>query len=112
MTITAEEIRKIALALPETTEKIAWGKPTFRVRDRIFASFDDDALGFYVSREERGELIAAEPEKFFHQSGHDDNYNWCRLRLAAVDVTELREILTDAWLARAPRSLAKAFDQG
>lgn len=58
------------------------------------------------------ELIAAEPDKFLLRSGHDDNYNWCGLRLAAVDVTELREILTDAWLARAPRSLAKAFDQG
>lgn len=33
---TLERLRAICLALPETTEKVAWGDPTWRVRDKIF----------------------------------------------------------------------------
>ena len=32
-----EQLREICLALPETSEKLAWGDPTWRVRDKIFA---------------------------------------------------------------------------
>ncbi|MQA88331.1 MAG: hypothetical protein GEV03_27875 [Streptosporangiales bacterium] len=41
---TVEEVRRIALSLPETEERLAWGMPTFRVRGKIFCSLSDDEL--------------------------------------------------------------------
>ncbi|MFI1252899.1 MmcQ/YjbR family DNA-binding protein [Streptomyces netropsis] len=118
--VTAEDVRAIALSLPETAERLAWGMPTFRVGGaagkaakggKIFAALaDDDAsMGVKCPREERAELIATEPEKFFVRPGHDDNYDWLRVRLAAIDDTaELRAILLDAWRQAAPRSVVDA----
>ncbi|MEV0280685.1 MmcQ/YjbR family DNA-binding protein [Streptomyces sp. NPDC050610] len=108
---TAEDVRAIALSLPETQEKLAWGLPTFRVGGKIFASLaDDDAsVGVKCPKEERAELIAAEPQKFFLRPGHDDNYDWLRVRLTAVeDAGELRAILADSWRQVAPRKIADA----
>jgi hypothetical protein len=108
----AEDVRRIALSLPETEEKLAWGMPTFRVRGKIFVSLaDDDAsIGIKCPIEERAELIASEPEKFFVRPGHDDNFAWLRVRLAALDdEDELRAILLDSWRQAAPRKLAEAY---
>ncbi|MGI5531557.1 MmcQ/YjbR family DNA-binding protein [Streptomyces syringium] len=123
--VTAEDVRAIALSLPETAERLAWGMPTFRVGGaagkaakngkgggKIFAALaDDDAsMGVKCPREERAELIATEPEKFFVRPGHDDHYDWLRVRLAAIeDTAELRAILLDAWRQAAPRSVADAY---
>ena len=99
----------------QISEKLAWGRPTFRVRGKIFAglSDDDSSVGVKCPKEERAELIAAEPEKFFIRPGHDDNFAWLRVRLAALDdLEELRVILLDSWRQAAPRRLAAAYDQG
>lgn len=86
MATTAQDVRLIALSLPDSTEKPAWGMPTFRVGGKIFVSLadDDTSIGVKCPKEERAELIAAEPEKFFVRAGHDDNYAWIRVRLAAL----------------------------
>ncbi|MCT9090254.1 MmcQ/YjbR family DNA-binding protein [Streptomyces sp. ASQP_92] len=107
----ADDVRRIALALPGATEKLAWGKPTFRVAGKIFASLgDDDAwVGVKCPKEDREELIAAEPDKFFLREGHDDHYDWLRVRLGALDGdAELSAILTDSWRQAAPRKLLDA----
>ncbi|MEV7876333.1 MmcQ/YjbR family DNA-binding protein [Streptomyces microflavus] len=104
-TITAADVRSAALSLPDTTEKLAWGQPTFRVAGKIFASLGDDetAMGVECPKEDRAELIAAEPEKFFLKEGHDDHYAWMRVRLAALeDAEELTAILADSWRQVAP----------
>ncbi|MCF2527669.1 MmcQ/YjbR family DNA-binding protein [Yinghuangia soli] len=114
MATTPDDVRREALALPETAEKLAWGAPTFRVRDKIFAALaeDDASVAFRCPKEDRAELIAAEPEKFFMRHGHDDNYNWIRAHLAAVeDADELRAMLTDSWRMTAPKRVVKAFDE-
>ncbi|WP_406864204.1 MmcQ/YjbR family DNA-binding protein [Streptomyces sp. HUAS MG47] len=108
---TADDVRRIALSLPEAVEKPAWGMPTFRVGagGKIFASLDDDdlAMGVKCPQEDRAELISAEPAKFFLREGHDDGYAWVRVRLAALeDDDELRAILADSWRQAAPRRLA------
>jgi hypothetical protein len=107
-----EDVRRLALSLPETEEKLAWGMPTFRVRGKIFAALaDDDAsVGVKCPVDERVELIASEPDKFFIRPGHDDNFAWVRVRLAALeDDTELRDILADSWRQAAPKRLAETF---
>ncbi|MCP3753782.1 MmcQ/YjbR family DNA-binding protein [Streptomyces sp. TBY4] len=130
MGTTAEDVRRIALSLPGSSEKLAWGMPTFRVggaangksgtggssgnSGKIFAALadDDTSIGVKCPREDREELIAAEPEKFFIRPGHDDNYAWLRVRLAAVeDAAELRSILTDSWCQAAPKRLAAAHPE-
>ncbi|MGH3326076.1 MAG: MmcQ/YjbR family DNA-binding protein, partial [Streptomyces sp.] len=106
--VSADDVRTEALALPGTAEKLAWGQPTFRVAGKLFVSLGDDdtTIGVKCPREERGELIEAEPEKFFVVPGHDDNYNFLRVRLAALeDVGELRAILLDSWRQAAPKRL-------
>lgn len=110
---TADDVRDLALALPETTEKLAWGQPTFRVRDKIFVSLSDDemSMGFMVDKEERASLIAAEPAKFFMNPTHDANFNFARVHLAAVDRSELAEVIEDAWRYRAPKRLARSYDE-
>ncbi|MER8043589.1 MmcQ/YjbR family DNA-binding protein [Streptomyces sp. NPDC094032] len=107
---TSEDVRRIALSLPEAVEKQAWGKPTFRAGQggRMFAALDDDdqAMGVKCPKEDREELIAAEPAKFFLREGHDDGYAWIRVRLDALDdEEELRAILTDSWRQAATRAL-------
>ncbi|MEU6311417.1 MmcQ/YjbR family DNA-binding protein [Streptomyces sp. NPDC047014] len=114
MATTAQDVRRIALSLPDSTEKPAWGMPTFRVGGKIFASLadDDTSIGVKCPKEERAELIAAEPEKFFVRPGHDDNYAWIRVRLAALrDTAELRSILADSWRQAAPKRLAAAHPE-
>ncbi|MFJ2743255.1 MmcQ/YjbR family DNA-binding protein [Streptomyces sp. NPDC087440] len=104
----AEDVRRVALALPDTAEKLAWGSPTFRVAGKLFAALseDDTSVAFKCPRDERAELIEAEPEKFFVKEGHDDNYDWLRARLPALeDEEELRAILLDSWRQVAPRKL-------
>ncbi|MFJ7269966.1 MmcQ/YjbR family DNA-binding protein [Streptomyces sp. NPDC099050] len=123
MATTVEDVREIALSLPDSSEKLAWGMPTFRVggadgksgkSGKIFAALGDDdtSIGVKCPREDRAELIAAEPEKFFVRPGHDDNYDWLRVRLAEVeDTAELRSILTDSWRQAAPKRLAAAHPE-
>ncbi|MEU8132946.1 MmcQ/YjbR family DNA-binding protein [Streptodolium elevatio] len=114
MATNADDVRREALALPETSEKFTWNTPTFRVRDKIFAALgeDDTSVAFRCPREERAELISSEPDKFFMRAGHDDNYDWIRAHLAAVDdVEELRAILLDAWRMTAPKRVLKAYDE-
>jgi hypothetical protein len=110
--LDAADVRALALALPEAEEKLSWGRPTFRVRGRIFAALaDDDAsIGVKCPIADRDELILAEPEKFFMRPGHDDNYHWIRVRLAALDdLAELRDILLDSWRQAAPRRLVASL---
>ncbi|CAM5633632.1 hypothetical protein SAVIM338S_06088 [Streptomyces avidinii] len=117
MATTADDVRTIALSLPGSSEKLAWGMPTFRVggkSGKIFAALadDDTSIGVKCPKEDRAELIEAEPEKFFIRPGHDDNYAWLRVRLAAVeDARELRSILTDSWLQAAPKRLAASHPE-
>ncbi|MBT2443083.1 MmcQ/YjbR family DNA-binding protein [Streptomyces sp. ISL-36] len=113
---TADDVRRIALSLPGAVEKLAWGMPTFRAGPggRIFASLDDDdqVIGVKCPKEEREELIASEPDKFFVREGHDDGYAWVRVRLAALDdEKELRAILADSWRQAAPRRLLEQYPE-
>ncbi|MCX4679960.1 MmcQ/YjbR family DNA-binding protein [Streptomyces sp. NBC_01433] len=114
MTLTADDVRSIALSLPEATEKQAWGQPTFRVAGKIFAALGDDdtTMGVKCPIEERVELISSEPHKFFVREGHDDRYGWLRVRIAALDGTaELTAILADSWRQAASRGLLAAHPE-
>jgi hypothetical protein len=67
-----KKIRSLCLALPETSEKQAWGGPTFRVRDKMFAMYMDNHHGdgricvwCNSDADARDALISADPARFF-----------------------------------------------
>ncbi|MET7452919.1 MmcQ/YjbR family DNA-binding protein [Streptomyces sp. NPDC005574] len=103
----AEDARRIALSLPETTEKTAWNMPTFRVAGKMFATLPEEETSMAVRcpKEERDELVLAEPGKFWI-ADHEAQFAWVRVRLAEVeDEAELRDILADTWRQAAPPRL-------
>jgi hypothetical protein len=117
-----DDVRRLALALPATTEKPSYGTPGFRVKDKLFARMwdggprhvgtDDDGevLVLFVSDlGEKDAMLAAVPERFFTTS-HYDGHAMVLVRLAAVDVDELEELLADSWRVRAPAKVVAAFD--
>lgn len=111
---TPEDVRAIALALPRAYEREVGGRAKFRVGQYVFAALspDETLLGFGHPKEERDALIANEPDKFLPPVKSDERYNWLRLRLDAVDVEELRELLTDAWAMCVPKKVAAGYFAG
>lgn len=106
--LDAEDVRRIALSLPGTTERELWHHPTFHVAGRMFVTVPGDATSFAVRcpRHERAELIASEPDKFWVPP-HEAHSSWVRARLSALeDPTELYDILVDSWHQAAPPDLA------
>ncbi len=77
---TAEDVRRIALSLPETTEKVAWSMPTFRVAGKMFATLPEDETSIAVRcpGEERDELVLAEPGKFWIAGRRGAVHAWVR----------------------------------
>jgi hypothetical protein len=109
--LDAEDVRRIAMSLPGTTEKELWHHPTFHVVNRMYITVPGDGTSFAVRcpRHERDELIAAEPHKFWVPP-HEAGSSWVRARLAALeDIEELYDILVDSWRQAAPADLAESF---
>ncbi|MEV0584815.1 MmcQ/YjbR family DNA-binding protein [Nonomuraea sp. NPDC050310] len=105
---TEDDVRRLALALPETAEKPMYGMPAFYVRGKWFARIreEGDVLAVPVAAEEdKAELVAAEPAKFF-TTAHYDGHAVVLVRLPEVGAAELGELLADAWRLRAPKRLA------
>jgi hypothetical protein len=111
---TSDDVRRIALSLPETSEGSLYGTPGFRVRDKAFARLRDDEsflVAWVADEDDKEALIATEPEVYFtlpHYDGHPS----VLVRLAAIDEDELREVLREAWRVRAPRRLLAEYDAG
>ncbi|GHJ41878.1 MmcQ/YjbR family DNA-binding protein [Streptomyces sp. TS71-3] len=109
----ADDVRRIALSLPDTAEKTAWSMPTFRVAGKMFATLPEDETSIAVRcpKEERDELVMAEPGKFWI-AGHEASFAWVRVRLTALeDTAELRDILSDSWRQAASPRLLEAYPE-
>lgn len=108
-----EDIRGIARGLPGSFERESYGgRPSWRTSSRMFAWIRDEpeALVVWVdSLDAKEALIAADPAKFFTTS-HYDAQAIVLVRLEAVAVDEARELVTDSWHVRAPRSLTRGHD--
>jgi hypothetical protein len=107
---TEEDVRRIALSLPETTERPSYGTPGFRVADRLFARLRDDGESLVVWVADEGEkraLVQSEPDKYF-TTAHYDGHPSVLVRWARVESDELTELLTEAWRLRAPTRVLRA----
>jgi hypothetical protein len=124
---TWDDVRRIALSLPETTERSHYGGPAWRVKDKSFVwdrplrrgdleAMGDDApagpiLGVRVADEGvKMALIAGDPHVFF-TIPHFKGYPAVLVRLDEIGVDELEEVVVEAWLTKAPKRLAAAYLQ-
>jgi len=111
--VTADELRRVALSLPEAEERETWGHPTFRVRDKLFATLSDDGrtAGVKTTKPEQEALVAADPATF-GVPAYVGRHGWVSVQLATVDPQELRELLVEAWRQTAPKRLVATYDTG
>jgi hypothetical protein len=109
--VTAEDVRRVALSLPRASEGLVRDQVKFRVGRIVFVaiSADEQLMGFGFPREERAALVASEPGKFLMPHPSDERYQWVRVRLAAIDEAEMRELVIDAWRMCVPKKVAAAY---
>jgi hypothetical protein len=106
--VTAEDVRRLTLSLPRTTEHLVRDRVKFKVKQYVYVTFshDETLMGFGFPREERAALVDSEPDKFLMPRESDLRYNWVVVRLAAIGHQEMTELVTDAWRMVVPKSVA------
>jgi hypothetical protein len=121
-----DDVRRIALALPETAERVG-RTAQWRVKDTLFVwerplgkkdradlgveapPLDAPILGARIADEGvRQALIGDDPDVYF-TIPHFDGYPAILVRLDRIEVDELAELITEAWLLRAPKRVAIAY---
>lgn len=120
----ADDVRRLALALPEAYEDLHGGKPTFRVNRRIFAMLGVEgeaaggdsmfgALGsravalVKLDRDDQLNLAAAYPEAIVPVSDYP-HHGWTHVRLDEIDAATLATVIRLAWVCVAPKRLSRA----
>jgi hypothetical protein len=122
------DLDELALAMPLATKELSDdGRPTYAVNGKYFCfhrtrrrdavdpdsgELLDDVLVFRVDGEESKELVLADPRGIFFTTPHWNGYPGVLIRigdLARLDRDELRDLVVDAWLCRAPKRVAKAW---
>jgi len=109
---TFDDVRRIALALPEAEERLTWEVDvTFRVRDKIFAMGGEDGshASIKASPERQAELVDLDPETFA-PSAYVGRFGWVTVDLARIDEPLLEDLIRDAWRRTAPKKLAATLD--
>jgi hypothetical protein len=122
---TWNDVRRIALALPETTEETAFGGAFWKVKKKGFVwerplrKSDLAALGALAPKGEilgvrtadldmKELLLARNPDVYF-TIPHFDGYPAVLVKLGSIRIGELKDIILEAWLARAPEKVADAY---
>jgi hypothetical protein len=120
-----EDVRRLALALPETDERSSRGMLEWRVKDKGFvwerplrksdrdalgdAAPDGEILGARVPDEgAKLALIADNPTVYF-TTPHFNGYPAILVQLGHISEADLDELVVEAWLARAPKRLAAVY---
>ena len=120
-----DDVRRIALGLPETSERRSHGGASWVVRDKGFVwerplrPADIRALGdaaptgpILGARVEhlgaKAALLADAPDVFF-TTPHFDGYPAVLVRLDTIALDDLEEVIVEAWLARAPKRVARTY---
>ena len=120
-----DDVRRLALALPETSERLSRGLRQWRVKDKLVvwerplrrsdldalgdAAPDGPILGARVEHLGAKEALLADDPGVFFTTPHFDGYPAVLVRLDRIAVGDLDEVVVEAWLARAPARLVKAF---
>ena len=120
-----DDVRELALGLPETAERLSRGLRQWRVKDKLFVwerplrrsdlealgpkAPEGPILGARVEHEvAKQALIQDDPDVFF-TTPHFDGYPAVLVRLDRIPREGLEEVVVEAWLVRAPKRLAEAY---
>lgn len=122
------DLDRLALALPHTTKELSEdGRPSYLVDGKMFCfhrsrrpdAVDpetgerlDDVLMFRTDGQEGKELALADARGVFFTTPHFNGFPAVLMRipgLKQLSRDELREVVEEAWLARAPKRVAKAW---
>jgi hypothetical protein len=120
-----DDVRRIALGLPETSERLSHGSAMWRVKDKGFVwerplraadlrALGDTApmgpiLGARVEHLGAKEALLAEDPDVYFTTPHFDGYPAVLVRLEEIEPKDLEELIVEAWLARAPKRLAEEY---
>jgi hypothetical protein len=120
-----DDVRRIALALPETSERLSRNLRQWQVKDKAFVwerplrradleALGDDApdgpiLGARVEHLVAKEALLADDPAVYFTTPHFDGYPAILVRLDRIGREDLQEVIVEAWLARAPKRLAKSY---
>jgi hypothetical protein len=120
-----DDVRRIALALPESRERVSRDRSQWLVKDKLFvwerplrpkeiAALGADApagpiLGARVEHLGAKEALLADDPGVFFTTPHFDGYPAILARLDPITIDDLEEVVTEAWLVRAPRRLADEY---
>jgi len=105
---TFEDVRAIALRLPETEEIVTWEVDiTFRVRKKIFAIGGEgsDHVSIKASPATQADLIDRDADTF-RAAAYVGRYGWVTADLRRIGDDLLRTLITEAWRQTAPKRLA------
>src|SRR3954454_9411344 len=120
-----DDVRRIALALPETNERESRGQRQWRVKDKLFVwerplrtsdleALGDSApegpiLGARVEHLVAKEALLADDPGVYSTPPHFDGYPAVLVQLDRIAPEDLQEVVVEAWLARAPKRVAKDY---
>jgi hypothetical protein len=109
--ITVDDVRRITANLPRSYEVVVRDQIKFRVGQIVFVAFsrDETVMGVGFPKEERAAMVDAEPDKFMLPRESDMRYNWIHVRLDAIDLAEVRELVIDAWRMCVPKKIAASL---
>jgi predicted DNA-binding protein (MmcQ/YjbR family) len=110
------DLRRICLALPESAEVEAWGRPTFRAGKKIFAVFSGDDAHDHavVFKPDPDERAALEGDPRVYSPPYFGPSGWLALDLLAapVDLGELAELVESSYRQVALKRMLRALDEG
>ena len=107
-----EDVRPLGAELERSYQVFVHGRLKFRVKQLVYVAFslDETVMGFAYPKEERAALVAGEPHKFQLPSASDLRFNWIHADLAALDPSEARELVVDAWRMVVPQKISRVYD--
>jgi hypothetical protein len=122
---TWDDVRRIALELPEASEVASRERAQWRVKDKLFvwerplrqsdlnalgdSAPDGPILGARVEHLVAKEAMIADDPSVFFTTPHFDGFPAVLVQLEKIGLEDLREVIVEAWLARAPKRLAQAY---
>jgi hypothetical protein len=122
---TWDDVRRLALALPDTSERLSRGNAQWRVKDKLFvwerplrnpdlaalgeAAPQGPILGARVEHLVAKDALVADPSGVYFTTPHFEGYPAILVQLDLISLADLEEVTVEAWLARAPAKLAQAY---
>jgi len=122
---TWEDVARIARALPQVDERVSHGRRQWRVKDKLFVwerplrereaaevgseIADGPILGARVEHLVAKDALLADDPRVYFTTSHFDGYAAVLARVDRIALEHLEELVTEAWLARAPKRLVDAY---